>query len=158
MEDDAPTLTITPAGAALDTPLRIRVAGCGSGAIVAVTTTQLDPAGRSWSASAKFVADDQGVVDTTSDPPLTGSYEGVDAMGLVWSMTREDRPPAGIPRPMLGPVTLQVTARSARGSVEAATTRARLPDGIQRNPLSAPGVVGVLFHPETSDPAPGAGF
>ena len=86
MEDDAPTLTITPAGAALDTPLRIRVAGCGSGAIVAVTTTQLDPAGRSWSASAKFVADDQGVVDTTSDPPLTGSYEGVDAMGLVWSI------------------------------------------------------------------------
>ena len=115
MIDDAPSLTITPAGAALDTPLRIRAAGCGPGAIVAITATQLDPAGRTWSASAKFVADDQGVVDTTSDAPLTGSYEGVDAMGLVWSMTREDRPPPGMPGPLLGPAMLRVTAQSHRG-------------------------------------------
>jgi dienelactone hydrolase len=155
MLDDAPSLTITPAGAALDTPLRIRVEGAGPGAILAITTSQLHAGGRSWSASAKFVADEQGVVDTTSDAPLTGSYEGVDAMGLVWSMIRQDRPPSGMPGSLLDPAVLRVTAQSARGTVEASSTRARLPDGVQRIPVTAPGVIGVLFHPETGGPHPG---
>ena len=155
MHDDSPSLTITPSGAALDTLLRIRADRSGPGAIVAITTTQLDARGRRWTASAKFVADGDGVVDTTSDAPLTGSYEGVDAMGLVWSMTREERPPAGIPAGTLGPAVLHVTAQSARGTVEASADRARLPHGVRRVPMAAPGVVGVLFHPEAGGPHPG---
>ena len=115
MDDEAPALTIVPAGAALDTPPRIQGSISGPGAIVAVTTSQLDAAGRTWSASAKFVADEQGILDTTVDAPLTGSYEGVDAMGLVWSMTREDRPPSGMPGPLLGPATLRVSAEVGPG-------------------------------------------
>ena len=155
MDGETPGLTITPAGAALDTPLRFRAAGSGPGAIVAITASQLDAAGRTWSATAKFVADQQGVVDTTSDAPLTGSYEGVDAMGLVWSMTREDRPPSGMPGPLLGPATLRVTAQSARGTAETSATRARMPAHVERFRLEAPGVVGVIFHPESGGPHPG---
>ncbi len=92
---------------------------------------------------------------TTSDAPLTGTYEGVDPMGLVWSMTRQERPPAGIPGGVLGAQVLQVSAQSLRGTVDASVSRARLPDGVRRVPVVAPGVVGVLFHPEAGGPHPG---
>jgi acetyl esterase/lipase len=38
-------------------------------------------------ASAVFQASDVGVVDTAEHAPVSGSYEGVDAEGLIWSMT-----------------------------------------------------------------------
>jgi len=155
-DDGAVTLSISPSGAALDTVLRMRVAGCASGAIVSLATWQLDASGRRWSASAKFVADESGVVDTTSDAPLTGTYEGIDPMALVWSMTREDRAPAGMRLPLLGPAELHVTAQAGAGPVvESSIQRARHPAGVTRTVIQAPGVVGVLFHPDLGGPHPG---
>ncbi len=149
-------LTISPHGATMDTVLRIRTAGHAPGAIVTVTSSQLDPAGRRWSATARFVADEMGVVDTTSDAPLAGDYEDVDAMGLVWSMTREERPPAGMRLALLAPATLEVSAQTVGGEmVSARVERARLPAGVRREPFTAPGVVGVLFHPDSGGQHPG---
>ncbi len=156
MSEPAPSLAISPSGPALDTPLRIRADGFAPGAIVSLDTWQLDSHGRRWSAWAKFVADDLGIVDTTSDAPLTGTYEGFDAMGLVWSMTREDRAPAGMRLPLLGPAELHASAQSGDGpTAEAHLERARLPPGIRRVPIDASGMVGVLFHPEAGGPHPG---
>jgi dienelactone hydrolase len=153
---DSPSLSVSPSGAALDTVLRIRATGCAPGAIVSLATWQLDASGRRWSALAKFVADELGVVDTTSDAPLTGTYEGIDPMALVWSMTREDRAPAGMRLPLLGPAELHVTAQAGAGTVvESSVERARLPAGLTRTPINVPGVVGVLFHPGSGGPHPG---
>ena len=68
-----PRLTVSPSEPALDTLLRIRTAGTAPGAIVLISASQLDSGGRRWQAVASFVADDEGVVDTTSDAPLAGS-------------------------------------------------------------------------------------
>ena len=76
-------------------------------------------------------------------------------MGLVWSMTRQDLPPSGMPGPLLGPAILRVTAQSTRGSAEASVHRARMPVGLMRVRVEAPGVVGVMFHPESGGPHPG---
>lgn len=120
------TLTIAPAGAALDTPLRIMASGFASGTIASLSTLQLDQSGRPWSASASFVADEQGDIDTTSDAPLAGSYAGVDAMGLVWSMTREaDQADRGSQQVELGarPRWLRPFSRSPSGSGMARPSR-----------------------------------
>ncbi len=149
-------VTISPSDPALDTTLRVTTSGAPPGALVTLTGSQLDTHGRTWRASATFVADDAGVVDTTSDAPLTGSYEGVDAMGLVWSMAREDLPPRGMRQPPLAPVTLEVSAAIADGPVTTMSIdRARLPDDVARVPVDVPGVAGVLFHPSGDGPWPG---
>lgn len=145
-----------PTGPTLDTPLHIEAAGAEAGAFVTLTASQLDDGGRTWRASAVFVADDDGRVDVTSDAPFSGSYETIDPMGLVWSMTRTDDRPQGRPLSPLAPVTLRVTASVAAGiPVHASIERARQPDGIVREPITAPGVVGVLFRPANDGPWPG---
>ncbi len=157
------TLTIAPAGAALDTPLRIMASGFASGTIASLSTLQLDQSGRPWSASASFVADEQGDIDTTSDAPLAGSYAGVDAMGLVWSMTREaDQADRGSQQvesgraPPLAPALLQVAVRVGDGTpIEAMIERARRPREVARQATSAEGLLGVLFHPDDGGPYPG---
>jgi hypothetical protein len=39
---------------------------------------------------AVFRANDQGAVDVATDAPDSGTYSGVDARGLVWSLAPED--------------------------------------------------------------------
>ena len=154
--DGGLVLAISPSDPALDTTIRIRTSGSAPGAFVSITASQLDASGRTWSSATTFVADGDGVVDTTSDEPFLGSYEGVDAMGLVWSMAREDIPPRGMPGPPLAPVTLLVTAGTAGGPpVTATIDRARLPGDVTRIPLTGPGVSGALFHPAGDGPWPG---
>jgi dienelactone hydrolase len=151
-----PSLTVSPSEPALDTLLRIRTAGTAPGAIVVISASQLDSGGRRWQAVASFVADDEGVVDTTSDAPLAGSYEGFDAMGLVWSMTRQDTPPEGMRAGPLDPAVLTITAKHGDGPTAVTTVaRARLPAGVVRVPVTAPGIVGVMFRPEDGGPYPG---
>lgn len=52
-----------------------------------------------WGSSATFTSDANGTVDVATMAPTAGSYAGVDADGLVWSMTASTSPddPAGDP-------------------------------------------------------------
>jgi dienelactone hydrolase len=45
-----------------------------------------------WGASATFAADENGGVDLATSAPLSGSYAGADADGIVWSMTPSTSP------------------------------------------------------------------
>ena len=78
-------LSITPADALIDVPRRIAVDGLAPGEQIEVASCTLRGPGVPWRASARFVADALGSVDLTRDAPVDGSYEGVSAMGLVWS-------------------------------------------------------------------------
>jgi dienelactone hydrolase len=44
-----------------------------------------------WGATATFTSDAQGTIDLATSP-ATGSYTGVDADGIVWSMTKSTSP------------------------------------------------------------------
>jgi dienelactone hydrolase len=73
-----------PAG---DTPvlgdrMTVRLTGVAPGA--AITVRSSGPGG---AASASFVADAAGVIDTRTSASSAGSYTGIEAEGLVWSMT-----------------------------------------------------------------------
>jgi dienelactone hydrolase len=82
------------------------------------TRVTLDAALHGMTSSATFVAAADGTVDLTRDAPVAGgSYEGVDAEGLLWSMTG---PPAA------GALDLSVTIRAhVDGEEVAATTLTR---------------------------------
>jgi dienelactone hydrolase len=150
IEVDSPT-------ALSDEPVHIRVTGLRSGETAEVSATATDYEGAVWRASGTFAADGDGVVDLVRDAPTAGSYEGVDGMGLFWSMT----PPSGDPDesafgPAAGPsFEVRLTASvAARVVAEQALTRVWLSDdaAFRELTLDADGVVGGLYLPP-----PGAG-
>ena len=115
-------LTASPERAPLDEPVAIRLAGLTPGGRVTVRArlaTYFD--GHTWTAEAAFVADGDGTVDLSRDAPIAGSYEGVDPLGLFWSMRRtgdSDTPFNG-----RGPLVVTLTAEIHGTVVATATPR-----------------------------------
>ncbi len=43
-----------------------------------------------WESAATYIADTGGTIDLSRDAPEEGSYDGVEPMGFLWSMTPAD--------------------------------------------------------------------
>jgi dienelactone hydrolase len=70
----------------VDEVAMIRAEGLAPNERVSIQADLVDGANEPWAAQAEFVADAQGVVDTSKQAPVKGSYNEVSPMGLVWSM------------------------------------------------------------------------
>jgi dienelactone hydrolase len=151
----ATRLLVEPDDPALDTTLRIRVDGLIPGSVAVIRASQVDGRGRVLVAEAAFVADPSGTVDPGSMAPVTGSYTGVETMGLIWSMRPDGTTRAG-PTDPLGPVTTRFEL-VLDGDPIAATdiARQRVPRGVVREELREDGLVGILYRSAAGDPRPG---
>lgn len=84
---DTPTqIEVDRPSATADTPIRIHITGLEPGERVVVSAEAVDREDLAWRSHASFVADDDGTVDLGDAGPVDGSYGGVDAVGLLWSM------------------------------------------------------------------------
>lgn len=93
----AQTFEIAPGGEVLQgRPVAVRLTGVTPGQAVEISAERRfgRPEPMVWRSRAVFTADDQGEIDMTTDPAMAGSYQGVDAAGLFWSMT-----PTSLPAP-----------------------------------------------------------
>jgi dienelactone hydrolase len=151
----AQTLIVTPAVALVDQPVAITASGLEPGEEVVVRSGLEDGAGHDWSAEAKFAADSAGKLDLTATAPLKGSYKGVSAMGLVWSMRPDGEARIYQPPHDLGPQTIHFTLRSKSGSASAQLEQIILPAGVRMLQLKG-ALHGVLFLPPDTSPLPGA--
>lgn len=144
--------------ALVDEQVDIRVTGLAGGGQVEVELTGADVDGVMWRSSGSWVADDRDVVDLGDDAPVEGSYNGVDGMGLFWSMTRTDGGPGdgGLEPPGAGaPFTLRLAVRSeGRELATREVVRRWLGDGVTARALTvgADGVAGVLYTPPQGGP------
>jgi dienelactone hydrolase len=145
-------LGVSPQRAPVDEPVTIQLDGLTPGSRVTVRAT-LHGYVRPSGSSATFVADDHGCVDLSRDAPVAGSYEGVDSMGLFWSM-RQIPDAAGAFSPH-GPLTVELTA-DVEGHVVASATVERLivADDIVATRVRERGLVGALFRPASPGPYP----
>jgi len=123
----------------IDEPIPIVISGLPPGRAVTVKLR-----GDEWSSSARFTADQNGVVDLGRMAPASGSYQGIDAMGLFWSAQRDPQPVAGNPPAQAWHLTAEVD-----GSVVAETT-------VQRRAVAADvnvtmvrdnGLAGAFYQP-----------
>jgi hypothetical protein len=55
---------------------------------VTVTALQTFPSMSRWQARATYMSDDDGCVYVARQAPMFGTYDGVSAMGLIWSAER----------------------------------------------------------------------
>ncbi len=87
----AQTIEAVPAHIMFDDSSAIRAKGLQPSAHVSIRGELVDGAGHAWTSEAEFVVDDAGIVDTSKQGPIKGSYKDVSAMGLVWSMTPTEK-------------------------------------------------------------------
>ena len=150
-------LSITPEDALIDVPRRIALDGLAPGEQVEIVSCTLRGAGVAWRAAARFVADAEGTVDLWRDAPVAGSYQGVSAMGLVWSQV----PDTAGAREQFGaePAAALRTDIQARRDGHAQPVRGgfvqRLAaEGVTRREVREEGLVGTLFLPAGPGPHP----
>lgn len=150
-------LSITPADALIDVPRRITVDGLAPGEEIEIASCTLRGPGVPWRAAARFVADARGTVDLQRDAPVSGSYEGVSGMGLVWSQA----PDTAGARELFGaePDAALRTDLTVRRGVEAADAQGgfvqRLAgEGVTRCEVRDEGLVGTLYLPAGPGPHP----
>ncbi len=160
----APAIEVDEPVALVDRAVHIRITGLAAGESVEVGLEGRAADGVEWRSSGTWEADGDGVVDLREDPPLTGSYEGADGMGLFWSMDPppSDRsgqamvPPGATSEEQFEDFGLDVTVRAGgRAPVRRELVRRWLADGVTTRELTtaADGVAGVLFSPGAGAPA-----
>lgn len=89
MSVSQPKLTVTPESAFLPEPVSIQASGFAPGAAVTISARLVDDARAAWVSKGHFVADASGQVDVATSPSEGGTYSGIDAKGLFWSLQPE---------------------------------------------------------------------
>lgn len=150
-------LSITPQDALIDVPRRIAVEGLAPGEQIEIASITLRGAGVPWRASARFAADAQGTVDLQRDAPLSGSYDGLSAMGLVWSQV----PDTAGAREQFGAepgaaLRTDITVRRSGGAAEVhgGFVQRLAGEGVTRREVREEGLVGTLYLPAGPGPHP----
>jgi len=144
-----PRLTIAPDSAQVDAPIRVGTAGVPPGTAAEIVLRWPDAPGGELRSSAWARADRGGRIDLRAQAPDSGSYAGVDAAGLLWSL----RPVAQVPRsasPWHAPAPLRCRAElwvDGRRVDERAVTRTILAPGVRVEEVAEAGVVARLYAP-----------
>jgi pimeloyl-ACP methyl ester carboxylesterase len=160
-------LHVTPRDALIDVPRRIAVSGLRPGEEVTLTSRTVRGPGLTWRASARFRADAAGTVDLTRDAPIPGSnaagYDGVSAMGLVWSQA-PDLPAAAnatwAQRDVFhstpsAPLTTHITVeRAGAPALEETFVQRLVAHGVTRREVRDEGLAATLFLPPGEGPHP----
>ena len=117
---DHAVLTVEGQDVLADQPFHITLAGLHARDEAVITAHATDYAGKDWTSTATLTADAGGRIDLAAQAPGKGStYQGVDAMGLAWSMGPDGGDPDSTGLRIMPPATdplftITVTA-SVRG-------------------------------------------
>jgi dienelactone hydrolase len=150
-----PTLTAQPETALVDQPVEIVVTGCEAGQVVVLRAVSFDDDGLRWESRATFVADAEGRVDSGVLAPTSGTYAGVEPMGLFWSMVSDEGRSGGMfdsseldPLEIVLQVEIDGEVRESRRLV-----RQRILPSVTRREVRERGLLGTLFLPQDGSPA-----
>lgn len=82
-----PVVQVEPATSLFSQPVHIRVTGLPPETVVSLTVSATDAKGGRWTSSATYRSSALGQINVDRSPALLGSYQGVNGMGLIESMT-----------------------------------------------------------------------
>jgi len=141
-----------------DTELAIEIAGLQENQVVLIEASWIDPQQVQWLSQAVFQANSAGRVELARQSPITGSYKGVDPMGLFWSMqSRNVIPGAELDENVCGSFCFANTLRVYDGKqlvAEKIICRCLQSDEISHIDLDEDGLIGRLFMPEVDSAKP----
>jgi Acyl-CoA thioester hydrolase/BAAT N-terminal region len=154
----APHIVITPTPALVDASVRIQLLDFTPHTHVTLRAQSGDGYGSHYHAHATFQTNHRGAVNVSVQKPLSGSYDDVDAMGLVWSGVRSpaDAGGADVTWMHVSSPSLYFTAEVA-GRVVASTMLERrfAAPGVTKRDVRDGEVTGVFFTPASPGHHPG---
>ena len=156
MSDDV-KFTVEPNEVLVDEPVRISVEGVQPGKRVTLLAALRDDLGRTWQSEASFAADESGCVDVGAQSPESGSYAGVDPMGLVWSMSLDPAETnlALFAKTGINPTEIMFTASiESRRELRATLLQRYVAPDVERIPVRDEELRGTLFLPPGEERQP----
>jgi dienelactone hydrolase len=142
--------------APIDTAIAIELRGFPARQPVTVTAIQTFPSMSRWQGRATYMSDEDGCVYVARQAPVSGTYDGVSAMGLIWSAERlpgETKPPPA--DFIMKPWFVRLEATSPGGMRAESTLERRVAGpGVTRHEIRSDGIVGTLFLPSGDGPHP----
>jgi len=87
--DINPIIEIVRDSELADENILIRIKNLAPGETYTIHTETRDDMGRKWVSHADFLANEGGIIDSSSHKPIAGSYSVVDSAGLFWAMKLE---------------------------------------------------------------------
>jgi dienelactone hydrolase len=150
------SVSVQPETSTADQAVHIKVGGLRVAQQATVQVSSIDWGGVRWTSSATYRADDSGGIDLDQAASVSGSYQGVSGMGLIWSMRQASPAPGRAsddPDYFWSPTssnTFNVMV-SIGGRIVASTSFRRaysaVPATVQRESLAADGFIGEFVHP-----------
>lgn len=154
---DAQMLQVTPSPVMVDEQAAIRASGCQPNERLTFRAELVDGDDERWTSKADFIADSQGVIDTSKQAPAAGSYKDVSSMGLIWSMLASSpKTTRYLPPRDFGVQSIDL--HLMRGGAEIATARMQqleIAAGVERINLHDGALRGILYLPPGEDRHPG---
>jgi Acyl-CoA thioester hydrolase/BAAT N-terminal region len=137
-----------------DAAVTIELRGFPARQPITITAIQTYPNMSRWQGRATFMSDGDGCVYVARQAPISGTYDGVSAMGLIWSaglLPGQSKMPL-LPS-IMEPKFVQLEATSPDG-IRAELTLARhvAAPGVTRHPIRTEGIVGTFSFPRTAAP------
>lgn len=153
------SVQILPAHCYFDEPVQVVVQGLNPKQTVTLMAKVKDDKGMIFQSSAEYQANEDGEMDLNSSPSLSGSYSGVEPMGLFWSLlplTPHNKLTWwDASRPLV--VDIEVISCERPGHVLGKETHKRyfLRAGVERVEVTDGRLRGTLFIPPGPGPFPG---
>ena len=88
-----PCISVIPEHALVDQQVEIIVSNLEPNSQVTLEASARNKEGDTYKSRATFYVDDKGVVNVAKQAPISGSYTGVEPMGLFWSLTSTNKDP-----------------------------------------------------------------
>lgn len=153
----AQTIEVTPMRVLIDEAATIRVSGCNPNERLTIHSELVDGADGRWVSQSEFIADAQGMIDTSKQAPVAGSYKEVSGMGPVWSMKPQHSKEGRYVPPRNGNAQ-KMDFQLMRGTKVVSTAhleQSAIADGIERATLHDGSLRGLLLVPQGKGPHPG---
>jgi bile acid acyltransferase/acyl-CoA thioester hydrolase-like protein/acyl-CoA thioester hydrolase/bile acid acetyltransferase-like protein len=156
----AASISATPEAALLDQRLSIQIVGLKPNVPVRLSAKSLAQDALWWRSEAVFTADDRGQIDLDHQAPQSGSYGGIDGMGLFWAMHPDKEPKRAdhlsfAIEDFSRPVTTIIEVADAAGAITSASIERRYaPVGVRSISVHS-GVVATLYKCAHSASLPG---
>lgn len=143
------TMINVPERSRVDTLWNFNITGLPPKTNITVSAQLSGLFGHTWHSTATFISNSDGIIDLNTRAPISGSYTGIDAMGLIWSMTCKDAHGLLARRFDLSDATILIQVANEQQDILAKKTVQRYlidPD-ITITPIRSNGLVGTLYHP-----------
>ncbi len=114
--------------------------------------------GMTFASDATYRIPRNGVLKLSETAPLSGTYQGDNAMGLFWSAMPNGPPAKGFTFERdteVRPIAYRVTASSGTQTATAQGTRLFIADDVERRVVDAPGLIATLYRNKRAGCHPG---